>query len=164
VPAVAIADEEADRSDARGQRQLRGQVFFHVVEHMGLPAMGDGQVRDDLGVLPAVRRRFRPSRRDGLGQGAKRLVRRRRQIEHARESLAFVEPDGEGTVPADQHLENVHHFRVHAIDVQERNEHRHVRGNPGRRGGIEAPPPVSDQRLGFFHYRQQSCLACSIAF
>ena len=113
---------------------------------------------------PPVGRRLRPSRRDGLGQRTKRLIRRRSEVKHVGEAAALVEPDREGAVLADQGPEVTDDRGADEIDVEEREEHRDVGGNPGRCGGIESASPVLDQRLDLCHGCQQGGLTCSVTF
>jgi hypothetical protein len=87
------------------------------------------------------------------------VIGRRGQVEDTGKAAAFCEPDGERAVPPDQDAEVIEERAAEARDVQEREQHRDVRGNPDRRGRIEPPPPVPDNRLGFVYDRQQRCLA-----
>lgn len=81
---------------------MPGECRRYLVEHLRLLSLGDRQVRDDVGELPAVGRCLRPLSDDRFGQVAERLVGCRCELEHVGEARALLEPDGEGSVPADQ--------------------------------------------------------------
>ncbi|GHF77744.1 hypothetical protein GCM10018790_64830 [Kitasatospora xanthocidica] len=65
-------------------------------------------------------------------------------------------------MPGDQGREITDDRGTDEIDVEEREERRHVGGNPGRCGGVESPTPVLNQRFGFRHRGEQGGLTCSV--
>ncbi|GAA3529769.1 hypothetical protein GCM10022419_005860 [Nonomuraea rosea] len=162
VPPITIADEEPDRRNVGGDGQLRSKRGFRLIESLRLQAMGNSQMRNDLRELPTVGRHFRPPRHNSLSQRTKRLVRRRREVQHARKTPAPIEPNRERAMPTEQTPKLVDHSSIDAIRVQKRHKHRHMRGNTGQGGRIETPPPGLHHRLGLLHHRQQSRLTYAV--
>src|SRR5215469_3178267 len=131
-------------------------ICLDQVEDLGILAVGDGEMRDDLVELPSVRRSLRPPLRNLVCEGSEADVGHRRGIEDRRKPPALTELSPEGLVPRHQGLQVLLDAPIDELLVEERKQDRNVCGHSCCGGHVESAAPLPHDALGLGHRDDQA--------